>query len=304
MAGGSGLGLAIVRMIAEVMEGQVSLVTRTENDEETENMRSEVGSDFYITVPTAAAVFRETLAGISAGAEREELLYRQAQKYIEKVNQDEYDLGFDLKTLKDKKDVDLIISRLVFMDECDIIDEADSQYAVSPKSADAQKGDQIMASVQADVPMEDVPPVPPMPEPVVEVPQVQEVVSQPQEVIPPVPEPVAEMPVTTEQSAPSVQAEELVSLSSQKAKMLVPDPPVLKRPLLSKDQIGMQNAQNRRHAGAKKNAAKKEPVSVKKEEPKEEAKASAVPAARSLLRQLTDPSHGKNTDKDSTGSAE
>ena len=86
--------------------------------------------------------------------------------------------------------------------------------------------------------------------------------------------------------------------------MLVPDPPVLKRPLLSKDQIGMQNAQNRRHAGAKKNAAKKEPVSVKKEEPKEEAKASAVPATRSLLRQLTDPSHGKNTDKDSTGSAE
>ncbi|MBR3033546.1 MAG: ATP-binding protein [Clostridiales bacterium] len=271
-AGGSGLGLAIVKMMAEVQEGEVSLVTRCPEDDDSQ--RSEVGSDFYITVPTAAATFRETLESIKDDADREEVLYRKAKQYMEKINNDDYDLGFELKTIN-KEDEELLISHLIFIDECDMIDEGPVAVATEPM-ADAEEEPEAEIVGQAVEPV-----AAPVPEPVVE-------------------EPQAEVVDLTE---PSEEPGTWVPLASRGATVLTPDPPALKHPIYSKEKIGSQNAERRRQA--RKNTAKKthaEDVESRvAPAPVEPVKTPvsytpAPPATRSLLRQMTDPVPGKAVD--------
>ena len=353
-AGGSGLGLAIVKMMAEVQEGSVDLVTRCADDEESASQRAEVGSDFYITVPTAVSVFRETLEGIRDGAEREEVLYRKAKQYMDKVNDDDYDLGFDFKELRDPEKEQLLYSHLVFIDECDIIDEVQPVTSPAPQIQETVPVEQYVgenvAPIEDTVPENTAVPVQPevaaqsvpseslhpevvtsqdsmvMPEVSViqEAPVIAEVEKSafvaeavpPSEQIPFVnPEPVSS-PAVQEAikpdlaSAPEVldevplayvqevqpkeekaEAEEWVSLQKRGAKMLVPDPPHLRKPILSKEAIGSQNAEKRRQSRAKTMAEKKGQVEVPKPEPVE-----PVVPSRSLLRQVTEPAKDKNTD--------
>jgi len=268
-AGGSGLGLAIAKMMAEVQEGEVSLVTRTASDDDSQ--RSEIGSDFYITVPTAEATFRETIESIRDNAEREEVLYRKAKQYIEKINDDDYDLGFDLKNISDPADQQLLISHLIFIDECDIIDE------VPP----APRPEVVTEMPQEYIP-EPVEPEEPQIVPAVEqlVPsEVQEIVEEPE-------------PVRVEPVKPAEEESTWVPLTSRGTTVLVPDPPALKKPILSKMQIGAQNAEKRRQS--KKGTAKKtkavseeEKVNVVATPPTPSS--GTPPATRSLLRQMTDP---------------
>lgn len=356
-AGGSGLGLAIVKMMAEVQEGSVDLVTRCADDEESASQRAEVGSDFYITVPTAVSVFRETLEGIRDGAEREEVLYRKAKQYMDKVNDDDYDLGFDFKELRDPEKEQLLYSHLVFIDECDIIDEVQPVTSPAPQIQENVPVEQYAGEntapikdavpentavpVQPEVAVQPVPveavqlevtaapesPVVPEVSAIPEAPVVAEVEKSafvaeavpPSEQIPFVnPEPVSspavqedvmpdlasapevldEVPLAYVQEVQPVQpkeekaeAEEWVSLQKRGAKMLVPDPPHLRKPILSKEAIGSQNAEKRRQSRAKTMAEKKGQVEVPKPEPVE-----PVVPSRSLLRQVTEPAKDKNTD--------
>lgn len=325
-AGGSGLGLAIVKMMAEVQEGEVSLVTRCPEDDDSQ--RSEVGSDFYITVPTAAATFRETLESIRDDADREEVLYRKAKQYVEKINNDDYDLGFDLKSIN-KEDEQLLISHLIFIDECDMIDGGSAGYSTEPAeevqivhevpiSEDVQIGQnaepepvpqQFEASepeiVQEPGPMPQQPVIRPLPRvpqvsPVQELPEAQ-VIDLKEEA----PQEKPAMPLPQEQTAAIRQEPgEWVPLTKRGATVLMPDPPALKHPILSKEQIGSQNAEKRRQA--KKNTAKKTAAGAREtsvpaqaaEKPSPSASYTpAPPATRSLLRQMTDPMAGKTSDR-------
>lgn len=299
-AGGSGLGLAIVKMMAEVQEGEVSLVTRTASDDGSQ--RSEIGSDFYITVPTAEATFRETIESIRDNAEREEVLYRKAKQYIEKINDDDYDLGFDLKNIDDPADQQLLISHLIFIDECDIIDEvppAPRPEAVAEMPQEGSETSVPQEEVDASVPqiapqpvMQQMLPQEYIPEPVIpEEPQIVPAVEQV------VPSEVSEIvedsePVRSEKVQPVEEESTWVPLTSRGATVLVPDPPALKKPILSKMQIGAQNAEKRRQS--KKGTAKKtkavseeEKVNVVATPPTPSS--GTPPATRSLLRQMTDP---------------
>ena len=104
------------------------------------------------------------------------------------------------------------------------------------------------------------------------------------------------------QPAASEEPNEWVPLTRRGATVLTPDPPALKKPILSKEQIGSSNAEKRRQAkkntakkaseteDAKKNAAVSQPVQVPS------AYTPAAPATRSLLRQMTDPIQGKTAD--------
>ncbi|MBO4746931.1 MAG: hypothetical protein IKX04_08005 [Clostridiales bacterium] len=303
-AGGSGLGLAIVKMMAEVQEGEISLVTRCPEDDDSQ--RSEVGSDFYITVPTAAATFKETLEAMRDGADREEVLYRKAKQYMEKINEDDYDLGYDLKKIDKKEDEERLISHLIFIDECDIIEDSSEPVPEEPAVEASEEPAKETAS--------------PFVQPVVRVEAEPEVIrTEPSPFVRPVPAPEAAAPKikpeirpVEQQEAEVVQVktakpEEWVSLSKRGATVLKPDAPALKRPILSKETIGSQNAEKRRQA--RKNTVKKTreeavpeplpevrtPALPKMPEPPSPAN-NAAPATRSLLRQVTDPVPGKSAD--------
>lgn len=304
-AGGSGLGLAIVKMMAEVQEGEISLVTRCPEDDDSQ--RSEVGSDFYITVPTAAATFKETLEAMKENADREEVLYRKAKQYMEKINEDDYDLGYDLKKIDNKEDEERLISHLIFIDECDIIEDSSEPVQKEPVTESAEEPEQETASpfVQPEVRAkaepevvhtEPSPFVRPVTAPEVAAPQIKPVIR-------PVEEQEAEV-VQVKTAKP----EEWVSLSKRGATVLKPDAPALKRPILSKETIGSQNAEKRRQA--RKNTSKKSreeaipdpipevrtPALPKMPEPPAPANTAAAPATRSLLRQMTDPLPGKTAE--------
>ena len=322
-AGGSGLGLAIVKMMAEVQEGEISLVTRCPEDDDSQ--RSEVGSDFYITVPTASATFKETLEAMKEDADREEVLYRKAKQYMEKINEDDYDLGYDLKKIDNKEDEERLISHLIFIDECDIIEDSSEvvrEELPSEPSEEPQDEQQspfvqpviqtkeepevvrtepspfvrpVVSPEEARPQAKQVPKVPPVPQ-VQQVPKVQPVIrpieSQEAEVVP----------------VNAAKPEEWVSLSKRGATVLKPDAPALKHPILSKETIGSQNAEKRRQA--RKNTMKKAkeeavpdpqpevrtPALPKMPEPPSPANTQAAPATRSLLRQVTDPVPGKSAD--------
>lgn len=303
-AGGSGLGLAIVKMMAEVQEGEISLVTRCPEDDDSQ--RSEVGSDFYITVPTAAATFKETLEAMRDGADREEVLYRKAKQYMEKINEDDYDLGYDLKKIDKKEDEERLISHLIFIDECDIIEDSSEPVPEEPAVETSEEPAKETAS--------------PFVQPVARVEAEPEVIrTEPSPFVRPVPAPEAVAPKikpeirpVEQQEAEVVQVktakpEEWVSLSKRGATVLKPDAPALKRPILSKETIGSQNAEKRRQA--RKNTVKKTreeavpeplpevrtPALPKMPEPPSPAN-TAAPATRSLLRQVTDPVPGKSAD--------
>jgi hypothetical protein len=340
-------------MMAEVQEGEVSLVTRCPEDDDSQ--RSEVGSDFYITVPTAAATFRETLGSIKDDADREEVLYRKAKQYMEKINNDDYDLGFDLKTIN-KEDEELLISHLIFIDECDMIDEGPARYSAEPAEEMPEEQEipeiseiQPEPEVQEEeivqepvIPQEPVVPQQPVIRPLPKVPEVttvhEEEIPQVQEETPKAtilnpfvkqvrkaPEPQAAevvdlrepqteaaeiQPVETpvNQAVPAempVQAteepSEWVPLTRRAAPVLMPDPPALKKPILSKEQIGSSNAEKRRQAKkstAKKAGAADEAKKAAATQPAQtpSANTSAPPATRSLLRQMTDPVPGKTAD--------
>ncbi|MBP5417358.1 MAG: ATP-binding protein [Clostridiales bacterium] len=334
-AGGSGLGLAIVKMMAEVQEGEVSLVTRCPEDDDSQ--RSEVGSDFYITVPTATATFKETLECIKDDADREEVLFRKAKQYMEKINNDDYDLGFDLKNTT-KEEEELLISHLIFIDECDMIDEDSDRYASksseepsipeadeaplevaeTPATADIQPPvDQEMQPVSlqetavlrepAEAEVTVFEPEPSIEQPVIR-PVIKPVIKPVIRPIPVVPKPE---PVHEEAQAEVVDLRNTqeepggwVPLASRGATVLTPDPPALKHPIYTKESIGSQNAEKRRQArksAAKKTAAGKEENRVAPAVPANPAQTPASytpaqPATRSLLRQMTDPVPGKNTD--------
>ena len=303
-AGGSGLGLAIVKMMAEVQEGEISLVTRCPEDDDSQ--RSEVGSDFYITVPTAAATFKETLEAMRDGADREEVLYRKAKQYMEKINEDDYDLGYDLKKIDKKEDEERLISHLIFIDECDIIEDSSEPVLEEPAVEASEEPAKETAS--------------PFVQPVARVEAEPEVIrTEPSPFVRPVPAPEAAAPKikpeirpVEKQEAEVVQVktakpEEWVSLSKRGATVLKPDAPALKRPILSKETIGSQNAEKRRQA--RKNTVKKTreeavpeplpevrtPALPMMPEPPSPAN-TAAPATRSLLRQVTDPVPGKSAD--------
>ena len=303
-AGGSGLGLAIVKMMAEVQEGEISLVTRCPEDDDSQ--RSEVGSDFYITVPTAAATFKETLEAMRDGADREEVLYRKAKQYMEKINEDDYDLGYDLKKIDKKEDEERLISHLIFIDECDIIEDSSEpvpeepavEVSEEPAKETASPFVQPVARVEAEpevIRMEPSPFVRPVPAPEAAAPKIKPEIR-------PVEKQEAEV-VQVKTAKP----EEWVSLSKRGATVLKPDAPALKRPILSKETIGSQNAEKRRQA--RKNTVKKTreeavpeplpevrtPALPKMPEPPSPAN-TAAPATRSLLRQVTDPVPGKSAD--------
>ena len=304
-AGGSGLGLAIVKMMAEVQEGEISLVTRCPEDDDSQ--RSEVGSDFYITVPTASATFKETLEAMRENADREEVLYRKAKQYMEKINEDDYDLGYDLKKIDNKEDEERLISHLIFIDECDIIEDSSEpipkeqvpEPAVEPMQETVSPFVQPEVRVKAEpevVRTEPSPFVRPVPAPEVAAPQIKPVIR-------PIEKQEAEVV-----SVKTTKPEEWVSLSKRGATVLKPDAPALKHPILSKETIGSQNAEKRRQA--RKNTLKKTkeeavpdpipevrtPALPKMPEPPSPANTAATPATRSLLRQMTDPIPGKTAE--------
>lgn len=304
-AGGSGLGLAIVKMMAEVQEGEISLVTRCPEDDDSQ--RSEVGSDFYITVPTASATFKETLEAMRENADREEVLYRKAKQYMEKINEDDYDLGYDLKKIDNKEDEERLISHLIFIDECDIIEDGSEpipeeqvpEPAVEPMQETVSPFVQPEVRVKAEpevVRTEPSPFVRPVPAPEVAAPQIKPVIR-------PIEKQEAEVV-----SVKTTKPEEWVSLSKRGATVLKPDAPALKHPILSKETIGSQNAEKRRQA--RKNTLKKTkeeavpdpipevrtPALPKMPEPPSPANTAAAPATRSLLRQMTDPIPGKTAE--------
>ena len=299
-AGGSGLGLAIVKMMAEVQEGEVSLVTRCPEDDDSQ--RSEVGSDFYITVPTAAATFRETLESIKDDADREEVLFRKAKQYMEKINNDDYDLGFDLKKTS-KEEEELLISHLIFIDECDMIDEGPARYASEPVDELVDEPMEETVLPEAEPVMETVAEAPVMEQPVIR-PVIKPVI-RPMPVVPE-PEPVHEEVQAEVVDLRKTQEEPggWVPLTSRGATVLTPDPPALKHPIYTKESIGSQNAEKRRQArksAAKKNTSGKEESRVTPDVPTGPAQTPASytpaqPATRSLLRQMTDPVPGKNTE--------
>ena len=299
-AGGSGLGLAIVKMMAEVQEGEVSLVTRCPEDDDSQ--RSEVGSDFYITVPTAAATFRETLESIKDDADREEVLFRKAKQYMEKINNDDYDLGFDLKKTS-KEEEELLISHLIFIDECDMIDEGPARYASEPVDELVDEPMEETVLPEAEPVMETVAEAPVMEQPVIR-PVIKPVI-RPMPVVPE-PEPVHEEVQAEVVDLRKTQEEPggWVPLTSRGATVLTPDPPALKHPIYTKESIGSQNAEKRRQArksAAKKNPSGKEESRVTPDVPTGPAQTPASytpaqPATRSLLRQMTDPVPGKNTE--------
>ena len=296
-----GLGL---HLDVEVQEGEISLVTRCPEDDDSQ--RSEVGSDFYITVPTAAATFKETLEAMRDGADREEVLYRKAKQYMEKINEDDYDLGYDLKKIDKKEDEERLISHLIFIDECDIIEDSSEPVPEEPAVEASEEPAKETAS--------------PFVQPVARVEAEPEVIrTEPSPFVRPVPAPEAAAPKikpeirpVEQQEAEVVQVktakpEEWVSLSKRGATVLKPDAPALKRPILSKETIGSQNAEKRRQA--RKNTVKKTreeavpeplpevrtPALPKMPEPPSPAN-TAAPATRSLLRQVTDPAPGKSAD--------
>ena len=299
-AGGSGLGLAIVKMMAEVQEGEVSLVTRCPEDDDSQ--RSEVGSDFYITVPTAAATFRETLESIKDDADREEVLFRKAKQYMEKINNDDYDLGFDLKKTS-KEEEELLISHLIFIDECDMINEGSARYASEPVDELVDEPMEETVLPEAEPVMETVAEAPVMEQPVIR-PVIKPVI-RPMPVVPE-PEPVHEEVQAEVVDLRKTQEEPggWVPLTSRGATVLTPDPPALKHPIYTKESIGSQNAEKRRQArksAAKKNTSGKEESRVTPDVPTGPAQTPASytpaqPATRSLLRQMTDPVPGKNTE--------
>lgn len=148
-AGGSGLGLAIVKMMAEVQECEVTLVSRTKDEDP--SIRQEVGSDFYITIPTAENVFRETLSSMQQDADRKEVLYRKAKQYMEKVNEDDYDLGEDLRTV-DAEYTDLLMERLVFLDEIDYLPETQEHAPEVQTVADIPQYEESVVQYETAVP--------------------------------------------------------------------------------------------------------------------------------------------------------
>ena len=343
-AGGSGLGLAIVKMMAEVQEGEVSLVTRCADDPDTENVREEVGSDFYITVPLARATFHETLVGIRSGAEREEVLYRKAKQYIEKVNEDEYDLGFDLSTISETEEEDVLMPRLLYIDEYDIIDEAAPSHSKShtadPVSVREEPKPEVVNEIEPEIPsgtvqgsepvsgleapVENAAPVTPLETAipaaslveqavmtsVAQVPltpeqptPIQEILSQkdPVRIVPvqakETPIQAQELPVKPSAQETADGAGEWVPLTKHGGTVLVPDPPALKHPILSKDQVGQQNAEKRRQAKTKKSTGKK-PAASKEQEAETSVPDTPVvapSATRSMLRQMTDPPAKKSS---------
>ena len=258
-------------------------------------------------------------------ADREEVLYRKAKQYMEKINEDDYDLGYDLKKIDNKEDEERLISHLIFIDECDIIEDSSEvvrEELPSEPSEEPQDEQQspfvqpviqtkeepevvrtepspfvrpVVSPEEARPQAKQVPKVPPVPQ-VQPVPKVQPVIrpikSQEAEVVP----------------VNAAKPEEWVSLSKRGATVLKPDAPALKHPILSKETIGSQNAEKRRQA--RKNTMKKAkeeavpdpqpevrtPALPKMPEPPSPANTQTAPATRSLLRQVTDPVPGKSAD--------
>ena len=299
-AGGSGLGLAIVKMMAEVQECEVGLVSRTEAEED-KDIRSEIGSDFFITVPTARSVFTETLSAMQNNADREEVLYRKAKQYMERINEDDYDLGEDLRTAKDDEYVNLLMDRLVFVDECDIIDEvsapvshaveqvsdqmvpsADQEMIEEPSRYEQETlSDVVSAMVETTPEMEQEIPAETVAVPVVETP-----------VPPDIPQAYSD-PVITDYpgnafTSGTGETEEIPV--HHEPTILVPDPPSLKRPIFSKEVIGSQNAEKRKRSRAKTIAEKKEKTareSAPTTDEKHTTGATSGKQRQSLLKQLT-----------------
>lgn len=302
-AGGSGLGLAIVKMMAEVQEARIALVTRCAEDEETEGQRDEVGTDFYITIPTAESVFKEALAGIRDNAERDEVLYKKATKYMRKVNDDVFDLGLDLENLHDPEQEQLLLSQLVFIDEIDAeCDKIDAAPSAQPVPTPAMPVQEVPAEpIEMGTEAEEQVLLPDQEEPVLTVQMVPE--EEPAYV--PTEEPVvveesqtapvqenAEMAEAESVPQPEVnEAIEWVSLQQRGATKLNPDPPHLAKPFLSKETIGSQNAEKRRQSRSKHMAEKK-----KKEEAARVEAAAPQVTSRSLLRQVTEPTSDRNSD--------
>lgn len=306
-AGGSGLGLAIVKMMAEVQECEVGLVTRTEAEED-KDIRSEIGSDFFITVPTARSVFAETLSAMQNNADREEVLYRKAKQYMERINEDEYDLGEDLRERKDEEYVNLLMDRLVFVDECDIIDEVSTpamhemerfsepmvpnmgpRQGEEPASyVEQERLDEVIASTMAEaVPqVEDIAPA-------ADIVMPQMNVTAPVENEPaPVPEEYQAQSPMQYAGAPleSGDGETAETTVHHEPTILVPDPPSLKHPIFSKEMIGSQNAEKRRKSRAKTIAEKKEKNAKGSGLPSQEEHKAGEPSGmqrQSLLKQLT-----------------
>ncbi len=269
-AGGSGLGLAIVKMMAEVQEARVALVTRCAEDEETEGQREEVGTDFYITIPTAESVFREALAGVKANAERDEVLYRKATAYMRKINDDVFDLGLNLETLNDPELEQLLYSHLVFIDEIDSECDNISEVQIPENVPQVYEAPIVNAVVE-------------------EMPQTKETFET-QSVVGTLPL-TEEDNVSTESESVIPQKEvdeavEWVSLQERETKVLVPDPPHLSKPIWNKETIGSQNAEKRRQSRMKHAAGKKK---VAKDSTEQENATS-----RSLLRQVTESTMDRN----------
>ncbi len=306
-AGGSGLGLAIVKMMAEVQECEVGLVSRTEAEED-KDIRSEIGSDFFITVPTARSVFAETLSAMQNNADREEVLYRKAKQYMERINEDDYDLGEDLRTNKDEEYVNLLMDRLVFVDECDIIDEvsapvsrameqvpdqmvpdSETQMVNEPVQYEQETLSDVVSAMVETAPS--VEPEIPAEETAVPVMEVQ--------VTPEIPQAYSD-PVITEYPAEAFtsgtgEIEEIPV--HHEPTILVPDPPSLKRPIFSKEVIGSQNAEKRKRSRAKTIAEKKEKTARESAPPTDEKHTKGAASGKqrqSLLKQLTSESSSES----------
>lgn len=280
-AGGSGLGLAIVKMMAEVQEARVALVTRCAEDEETEGQREEIGTDFYITIPTAESVFKEALAGIKSDAERDEVLYRKATAYMRKVNDDDYDLGFELATLDDPEMEQLLYSHLVYIDE--IEEECDKIYEVSRVKSVPEPVNYAQEQVPDMETEENASVVNEMPILEETAEQTNEIAVQQEEAVIDV---VEEPGITQEVN----EAIEWVSLQQRGTKVLVPDPPHLAKPIFSKETIATQNAEKRRQSRSKRADDKK------KSEGQHTESTSSAGKSISMLRQVTEPTSDRNRD--------
>ncbi len=289
-AGGSGLGLAIVKMMAEVQECEVTLVSRTKDEDP--SIRPEVGSDFYITIPTAESIFRETIDAMRQNADREEILYRKAKQYIERVNEDDYDLGEDLRTVEDKEYLNTLMDRLVFLDECDIVGESPAVNPVQVPVSSAPQYEENMVQYETAVSeyaasemgveeteqyaySEEVPYVP------------QEQVIEPVEIPIPAQDVVVSEPAYVSEQALNQEQQEIVEeqVMQHVPTILVPDPPALKHPFLSKEMIGSQNAERRKKSRAKTMADKK--AKETGEEKYQETIPAQVNFGASMLKRVT-----------------
>lgn len=280
-AGGTGLGLAIVKMMSDVQGGTIKLVSHFEGEENPD--REEIGSDFYVMLPTAKKTFHEAAHILRTNGRSKELLYQRATEELDRFVNDSVDILFENWTSMDDETEEKVIDDLLFEDddEYGMIDEVSdvsaAAYAQSVYYADTS--DAVSVSETTDfAPNEASDELRYTVDEVVGESHVSE-------------EQILRNPTLSDVIEKQVQEdlEDIIrdeSTPSAPPKVLIPDPPVLAKPLLRKEDIGVRNQ------GAKKKRVKKSASPTKTTTNKGVNKSSAP--VQSLVRKMIDESPSRN----------